>query len=74
MSDLMDSEFGDEINEDKTWYLAAVEECLILRGISKKQAKQLIKNYRLKERLDRFPEIQLHYDVEVTADEILAET
>lgn len=60
-----------ELNKDKAWYMSAVEGCLILRGISKKQARQLIRDYKLKERLDDFPEIQLHYDVEVTADEIM---
>lgn len=56
---------------DKEWYMSAVESCLILRGITREQALQLIKNYKLKERVDAFPEIQLHYDVEVTADEII---
>lgn len=58
--------------KDKEWYMSAVESCLILRGMTKEQAISLIKKYRLKERLDAFPDIQLHYDVEVTADEILS--
>lgn len=61
-----------ELNENKKWYMSAVEGCLVLRGMSKKQAKIFISNYKLKERLDAFPEVQLHYEVEVTADEIVA--
>ena len=60
-----------ELNENKSWYMSAVESCLILRGKTKEQAKELIEKYNLKGRLDAFPEIQLHYDVEVTANEIL---
>lgn len=62
-----------ELKENKSWYISAVESCLILRGMTKKQAKTLVNTYRLKERLDIFPELQLHYDVETTADEIMAE-
>lgn len=61
-----------ELKQEKAWYMSAVESCLILRGMTKKEAAVLIKKYRLKERLDRYPELQLHYDVEVTADEILS--
>lgn len=52
--------------------MSAVEGCLILRGMTKEQANKLIQQYQLKERLDLFPELQLHYDIEVTADEIIA--
>lgn len=61
----------NELDKNKEWYMSAVEGCLILRGMSKERAEGLICNYRLKERLDAFPEIQLHYDIEVTADEIV---
>lgn len=60
-----------KLNEEKKWYIEAVESCLILRGLTKAQATALIKKYKLKERLDNFPEIQMHYDVEVAADEIM---
>lgn len=60
-----------ELEENKSWYLSAVESCLILRGMSKEQASDLIRRYKLKERLDQFPDVQLHYDVETTADEIV---
>lgn len=61
-----------EFIDDKNWYMSAVESCLILRGMTREQALELIAKYRLAERIDSFPEIQLHYDVEVTADEIIA--
>lgn len=61
-----------ELDENKAWYLAAVEGCLVLRGMTREDAQRLMQKYKLKERLDAFPEIQLHYDVEVTTDEIIA--
>ena len=60
-----------ELMENKKWYMSAVEGCLVLRGMTKEQADTLIRKYKLQERLDAFPEVQLHYDVEVTADEIV---
>lgn len=61
-----------ELNDNKAWYISEVESCLILRGMSCEQAKELISAYKLQERLDAFPELQLHYDVETTADEIVS--
>lgn len=61
-----------EFIENKSWYISAVESCLILRGMTKEDAAELIKKNRLEERIDAFPELQLHYDVEVTADEIVS--
>lgn len=61
-----------ELIENKEWYMAAVEGCLVLRGMTKKEAKELISSYQLKERLDTYTDLQLHYDIEVTADEILS--
>ena len=43
--------------------MSAVEGCLVLRGMTKEQAVVLIRDYKLKERLDAFPEVQLHYDM-----------
>lgn len=60
----------ENLMELKAWYISAVEGCLILRGMYKEQAQDLIKKYKLNERIDLFPETQLHYDVEVVADEI----
>ena len=60
----------EKLMELKDWYISAVEGCLILRGMYKEQAQDLMKKYRLKERIELFPEIQLHYDIEVVADEI----
>ena len=61
-----------ELIENKAWYISAVESCLILRGMTREQAVELMGKYRLEERIDAFPELQLHYDIEVTADEIIA--
>ena len=62
---------GRKICENKNWYMDAVESSLILRGMTRDRARDLIKQYDLRGRLDAFPELQLHYDVEVTADEIM---
>ncbi len=61
-----------ELKQEKAWYMSAVESCLILHGMTRKEAVALIKKYHLKEHLHRYPELQMHYDVEVTADEILS--
>lgn len=61
-----------KLEEAKQWYLDAVESNLILRGMPKKKAQVLIKKYKLKKMLNLFPEIQMHYRVEDTADEIVA--
>lgn len=60
------------LEERKSWYMSAVESCLILRGMTREKALDLIGKYKLRERLDAFPELQMHYDVEVTADEIVS--
>ena len=61
-----------KLQEDKLWYMSAVESCLILRGMAKEEARDLIRKYKLQERLDEFPDIQMHYDIEATVNEILA--
>jgi len=60
-----------ELQESKSWYLSAVESSLILRGMTKEEAMNLIDAYKLQERLDAFPDIQMHYDIEATVNEIL---
>lgn len=40
-----------ELNENKEWYMDAVESCLILRGMTRSKAKAMIRKYQLKERL-----------------------
>ena len=61
-----------ELQKSKEWYMAAVESSLILRGMEKEEAMVLISRYKLQERLDDFPGIQMHYDIEATVNEILA--
>ncbi len=60
-----------ELQEYKSWYMSAVEGSLILRGMTKQEAVNIITKYKLKERLDEFPDIQMHYDIEATVNEIL---
>ena len=61
-----------ELEEDKQWYMDAVESNLILRGKSRKEAKALIRKSKLKKMLDMFPELTMHYSIEGTADDIVA--
>lgn len=60
-----------ELQESKSWYMSAVEGNLVLRGMTKEEAIGLMDNYKLKERLDAFPDVQLHYDIDATVNEML---
>ena len=60
-----------ELQESKSWYMSAVEGNLVLRGMTKEEAIGLMDNYKLQERLDAFPDIQLHYDIDATVNEML---
>lgn len=62
-----------EHRELKRWYMAEVRACLAGRGMTGEQADDLIRSYKLQERLDAFPDVQMHYAIEVTADEIVME-
>ena len=57
-------------NQDKKWYIDAVRSSLILRGLHAEVADQGIERFKLKERLDRWPEDQFHDDVVDVADDI----
>lgn len=59
------------LEAEKRWYMNAVEGCLILRGMNREEALLKISEYKLQERLDKYPEIQMHYDIEATVEEIL---
>ena len=59
------------MEETIEWYFDAVLGSLVLKGYTKQQALKMIDTYKLKERLEKFTDIQLHYDVEVIADEIV---
>lgn len=61
------------LEASKEWYTQAVESCLILRGLTRDEAISKMKEYQFYEKLERFPYVQLHYDVEATADEIMYE-
>lgn len=60
-----------ELQASKSWYMSAVEGNLVLRGMTKEEAIGLMDNYKLKERLDAFPDVQLHYDIDATVNEML---
>lgn len=58
--------------EQKLWYLDAVKRALMTNhGLSDARADASISAYQLQKRLELYPGIQLHYDVEDIADEIV---
>lgn len=60
------------LEESKKWYIDAVRSVLILNyGIMENEADEAIRKYSLKEALDEYPYIQMHYDVRAVADEML---
>ena len=60
------------LEQSKKWYVRAVSDSLILNyHASESTAESAIEAYRLKARLNKYPEAQLHYDVDDTADEIV---
>ncbi len=61
-----------KLKRSKQWYRDAVEGCLVVQGISKREAKVLIRKYGLKERLNLYTNEQLHYPIEATVKEILS--
>ena len=56
--------------KDKQWYIDAVRAAIILKGYYSEEADRGIANYKLKERLDRFPDEQFHDDTRDIADDI----
>ena len=62
------------IEESKRWYLAAVRGYLVAHyGFMEEEADDIIRAYKLQERLDVAPEAQLHMDIEDTAKEMKRE-
>ncbi len=61
-----------ELQDNKSWYMSAVESSLILRGMTRQEAVEMMNKYKLQERLDELPDIQMHYAIEATVNEILA--
>ena len=61
-----------DIAKAKEWYLDAVLGGLVLSGMMKDDAITKMDNYKLKERLDKYPDVQLHYDVDDIVEEIIA--
>ena len=62
-----------ELEDAKGLYLEAVEEEFKARGYDRHDTDRLIKIYKLRERLDAFPNLQMHYSIETTVDEMLSE-
>ena len=56
--------------EDKEWYINAVRDILILRGFKSEVVDQGMERFKLKERLERWPEDQFRDDVIDIADDI----
>ena len=61
-----------ELAQAKTWYLSAVESCLVIHGMTRDQAARLIEGFNLKEKLDAMPEALLRGSIESVAKEIMA--
>ena len=62
-----------KLEQTKTWYTNAVRNALIMHHrATDNEADCAISAYHLKVRLDRYPEAQLHYDVDDIADEIVS--
>lgn len=61
-----------KLEQSKIWYFDAVVAKLITTGLTKDESEEMVAKYRLKERLEKFPNVQLHYDIDATADEILS--
>ena len=59
------------IRSAKRWYYDAVIGGIILEGFTKREAKRMVREYRLKHMLNKYPETTLHYPIEATIDEIL---
>ncbi len=57
--------------KDKQWYMEAVKGSIVLRGVDPDIARDAIEKFKLRERLDRFPEGQFHEDIEDVADDII---
>ena len=54
-----------DLEKEKKWYTDAVRSFLILNyGMASEVADEAMTRYMLKEKLDEFPEIQLHYSIE----------
>ena len=63
---------SEKLEASKKWYVEAVRSALILNYCATgEEADNALSAYQLQTRLDKYPEAQLHYDVEDIADEIV---
>ena len=58
------------LEKDKQWYMDAVRAAVILNGFYAEDADRGITDYKLRERLDMYPEEQFHEDTRDVADDI----
>ena len=62
------------LRKRKKWYMDAVKSYLILHlCMSEKDARRAIRKYHLRERINRFPDIQMHYSIRSTVEEMMEE-
>ena len=58
------------IQEETQWYYDAVISDLVLRGMLYTKAKEAVDEYKLKEKLQKYPEGQLHYSISSTVNDM----
>ena len=59
------------LKDEKKWYIDAVRSDLILNhGLTSEAADAAMKRYMLKEKVEEFPDIQLHYSISSTTREM----
>ena len=59
------------LRKRKKWYMNAVKSYLVLHmGVNEREAKRAIRRYRLSGRINRFPDIQMHYSIKSTVQEM----
>lgn len=62
------------VEDYKRWYYSAVKSELILNWVmQEEEAEEAISKYHLRERLDKYPDVQMHYDPESVALEMFRE-
>lgn len=62
---------GFDLENSKKWYTDAVESALILRHILREDAQAKMREAQFYEKMERFPYVQLRYNPDAEADEIL---
>ena len=59
------------LRKKKKWYMNAVKSYIVIHmGVDEKEARRAIKRYRLAGRINRYPDIQMHYSIKSTVQEM----